>query len=238
MIKGILLDYGGTIDTNGHHWANVLKDSYARFEPAVPEALFAEAYVFGERSLAINPLVKPTHTFLDILQLKVTEQFKLLREKGCELNDASIPAIAQQCNDFAAQTIEKAKPVLQSLSEQYPLVMVSNFYGNLSAVLENFGLLHYFQRIIESAVVGVRKPNAAIYQLGVEALQLPAHECLVIGDSFGKDIVPAKQCGCRALWLNAKGWEEDKHTVEKDGYKADLEIADFAEVLSAIDRLN
>lgn len=234
MIKGILLDYGGTIDTNGHHWANVLKDSYAEFEPSVPAELFSEAYVFGERSLAINPLVKPSHDFLDILRLKVAEQFKLLREKGCSLNEDHIEAIAQQCNAFAQRTIDTARPVLEQLASKYPLVMVSNFYGNLSTVLETFGLSHYFKQVVESAVVGVRKPDAGIYRLGVQALGLRPEECMVIGDSFGKDIVPAKQCGCAAMWLNAKGWEEDRHTIEKEGYKADIEIRDFAEAPGAL----
>jgi FMN phosphatase YigB (HAD superfamily) len=232
MIKGILLDYGGTIDTNGLHWANVLKDSYARFEPGVTGELFADAYVFGERSLAINPIVKPSHNFLDILRLKVEQEFNFLREKGCALTDGHIEAIAQECNDFAKETIAKAVPVLAQLAAEYPLVMVSNFYGNLNTVLKDFGIARFFQHVIESAVVGVRKPDAKIYRLGIDALQLQPAECLVIGDSFGKDIVPAKQCGCIAMWLNAKGWEEDRHTIAKDGYKADIEIKDFSEVLA------
>jgi HAD superfamily hydrolase (TIGR01549 family) len=234
MIKGILLDYGGTIDTNGLHWANVLKDSYAIFEPGVTGDLFADAYVFGERSLAINPIVKTTHNFLDILRLKVQQQFNFLEEKGCVLNDKNIESIATQCHDFAKETITKAVPVLEQLAKDFPLVMVSNFYGNLNTVLEDFGIAHFFQHVIESAVVGVRKPDAKIYQLGIDALQLQPHECLVIGDSFGKDIVPAKQCGCVAMWLNAKGWEEDRHTIEKDGFKADFEIKDFSEVISML----
>jgi HAD superfamily hydrolase (TIGR01549 family) len=238
MIKGILLDYGGTIDTNGLHWANVLKDKYARFEPNVSADLFANAYVFGERSLAINPLVKASHNFLDILRLKVEQQFIFLQEKGCVLNHDNIENIATQCNDFAKGTITKAVPVLEQLAKDFPLVMVSNFYGNLNTVLKDFGIGHFFQHVIESAVVGVRKPDAKIYQLGIDALQLQPNECLVIGDSFGKDIVPAKQCGCVTMWLNAKGWEEDRHTIEKDGFKADVEIKDFSEVIAQVRKLN
>ncbi len=234
MIKGILFDYGGTIDTNGLHWANVLKDSYARFEPLVPDDLFSLAYVYGERSLAINPLVRPLHNFLDILLLKVEQQFAFLREKGCVLNEESIGSIANHCNAFAKETVAKAAPVLQQLSEDLPLVMVSNFYGNLNTVLETFEIRQYFKHVIESAVVGVRKPDAAIYRLGIDALQLEPEECLVIGDSFGKDIVPAKQCGCVAMWLNAKGWEEDRHTIEKADCKADIEIKDFSAIIPAL----
>ncbi len=47
-------------------------------------------------------------------------------------------------------------PVLKELSEKYPLVLVSNFYGNVETVLKDFGIDTYFKEIIESAVVGVR----------------------------------------------------------------------------------
>ena len=65
-------------------------------------------------------------------------------------------------------------PVLKELSEKYPLVLVSNFYGNVETVLKDFGIDTYFKEIIESAVVGVSKPDPKIFSLGVEALGLPA----------------------------------------------------------------
>ena len=93
------------------------------------------------------------------------------------------------------------------------MVCVSNFYGNVSAVLEDFDLLKYFNRIIESAVVGVRKPDPAIFALGVEALGLPAQNVLVIGDSYKKDILPALSLGCHVAWLKGKGWTADEDAV-------------------------
>ena len=70
-------------------------------------------------------------------------------------------------------------------------MLVSNFYGNIEVVLKEFNLDGIFQEIVESAVVKVRKPDPRIYQLGVEALQLPPENIVVVGDSYDKDIVPA-----------------------------------------------
>ena len=234
MTKYLLLDYGGTIDTNGLHWAVVLRNSYEKFHPDITPELFSKAYSYGERGLAINPLVEPSHTFLDVLRLKVREQFRFLREHGCTMNDDAIEKIASDCNSFAAATVEKTIPILTVLSEKFPLVMVSNFYGNLGTVLETFHIKHFFTHIVESAVVGVRKPDPAIYQYGIDLLKADASECLVVGDSFAKDIVPAKKLGCRACWLKGKGWEDDKPELQEGGYRADIEIRSFADVLNEV----
>ena len=93
------------------------------------------------------------------------------------------------------------------------MVLVSNFYGNVEAVLRDFDLLRYFRTIIESAVVGVRKPDPRIFELGVEALSLRPTEVLVIGDSYRKDIVPAESIGCHVAWLKGKGWTADEDAV-------------------------
>jgi putative hydrolase of the HAD superfamily len=236
MTQGLLFDYGGTIDTNGLHWGSVLWAQYEKNHVPVSKADFSKAYAFGERALAINPLVKPEHNFYDVLCLKTEQQFNFLEENGFSLDRNLIETIATDSNAFARCTIEKALPTLEMLVEKYPLVMVSNFYGNLNSVLKDFGIRSYFKELVESAVVGVRKPDAAIYQLGVEALNIPAENCIVIGDSYSKDIVPAHSIGCKTIWLNVQGWEDT--TKSEDNISvADSEITDFKEVTKQIELL-
>ena len=95
------------------------------------------------------------------------------------------------------------------------MVLVSNFYGNIAAVLADFGLSHYFKAIVESAVVGVRKPDPRIFGLGVEALGMKAREVLVVGDSLGKDILPAESIGCRTAWIKGRRWFKDTEAPER-----------------------
>lgn len=241
MIKGLLFDYGGTIDTNGLHWGGVLWARYQKYSVPVDQATFNQAYAFGERALAIHPIVKPDHTFYEVLLLKTEQQFRFLAEAGFKLDQSAIEAIAADCNAFARQTVAQATPILANLAEQYPLVMVSNFYGNLNTVLADFGIRTLFQTVIESAVVGVRKPDPAIYQLGLDALQLPAENAVVIGDSYTKDIRPARQLGCRTLWLNVAGWEDTPRTGEsrtgESVSEADAEMTDFAQLPGQLTRL-
>lgn len=212
-IKGIIFDYGGTLDTNSRHWSEVLWSKYEEYHVPVGKADFREAYVYGERTLARIPLVKPEDNFHDVLCIKTKLQMEYLIEQGkLEQTDAMEYAvkIADSCYQYVLSVLEKTRPVVQSLSRKYKLVLVSNFYGNIRSVLKDFELDDFFSDVIESSVVGVRKPDPAIYRLGVEVLKLPAENVLVVGDSFSKDMVPAKTVGCKVAWLKGEGWKNEE----------------------------
>ncbi|MDR2087456.1 MAG: HAD family hydrolase [Dysgonamonadaceae bacterium] len=228
-IKGIILDYGATIDSNGKHWAEVLWDAYTENQVPVTKTAFLEAYIYGERYLATHPVIQPHYTFRDLLLAKTDIQIKHLIENDfLPEDDKSLAyslAISNHCYNFARSVLKNTIPVLEKLAEKYPLVLVSNFYGNIETVLKDFGIESFFREIIESAVVKIRKPDPAIFALGVKALTLQPHETLVVGDSYKKDILPAHSLGCRTIWLKGRGWEE-----EKDENAADTIIYDFKEL--------
>lgn len=212
-IKGIIFDYGGTLDTNSRHWSEVLWSKYEEYHVPVGKADFREAYVYGERTLARIPLVKPEDNFHDVLCIKTKLQMEYLIEQGKLVQTDAMEyavKIADSCYQYVLSVLEKTRPVVQSLSRKYKLVLVSNFYGNIRSVLKDFELDDFFSDVIESSVVGVRKPDPAIYRLGVEVLKLPAENVLVVGDSFSKDMVPAKTVGCKVAWLKGEGWENEE----------------------------
>jgi FMN phosphatase YigB (HAD superfamily) len=225
-IKGIIFDYGGTIDTNGKHWAEVLWTRYKELNIPVSKEDFKKAYVHGERTLALQPLVQPSHDFYDVLLIKAKIQIEYLIQQKL-LSDSNETnkypeEIAKGCYDFAKGVVNKSLFVVNKLSNKYNLTLVSNFYGNINKVLENFGLLCSFNSVIESAVVGVRKPDPAIFTLGVRELGIEAHETVVIGDSFSKDIIPAKAAGCQTIWLKGDGWGEETDDSVPDAIITDL----------------
>ena len=226
-IQGILFDYGATIDTNGVHWAEVLWDAYEKVGVPVSKETFREAYVYGERYLATRPIIGPFDNFLTVLTKKAEIQFSYLTENNrLSTQDYDYSTqISQICYDEAKRNISRAIPVLDYLSEKYPMVLVSNFYGNIETVLTDFGLRKYFKDIVESAVAGVRKPNPEIFRLGVEQLALPARNVALIGDSYTKDILPGAQAGCKTIWIKGKAWEKDPESVIVDRI-----ITDFSEL--------
>ena len=251
-IKGIIFDYGGTLDTRGDHWSEVLWQGYEHFgigvaddeevEPGVSihKQAFRDAYVYGERALAVNPIVTPDFHFEDILREKLILELNFLAGKELletgkddaekqaklgndsdasseslllSLSDSEIHQIAvdmaHYINAKTLDLLQENKQVLEHLKQAgYPMVLVSNFYGNINQVLKDAGIDGYFKEVIESAVVGVRKPNPAIFALGVCALDLPASQVLVVGDTYSKDIMPAHKLGCHTLWIKGLQWEE------------------------------
>ena len=56
--------------------------------------------------------------------------------------------------------------------------------------------------------MGVRKPDPAIFMLGVVALGLEPRQVLVVGDSLRKDILPARSIGCHTAWIKGRGWDQ------------------------------
>lgn len=215
--KGIIFDYGGTIDTGGEHWSWVIRRAWQQAGVEVALPTFRDAYVHAERELARTRHILPEHDFHDLLRIKINIELQWLAGQGefpPQDVEAKAAEIADICNTEAAAHVKAAAPVLQALSEHYPLVLVSNFYGNISKVLEEFGVRNYFQKIVESAVVGVRKPDPKIFLLGVEALGIRPEETLVVGDSYRKDIVPADEAGCRAVWIKGPGWTGEEDSQE------------------------
>ena len=215
MIKGYIFDYGGTIDTCGCHWGMKIWHAYEQLGFPVTEEQYREAYVYAERALGKNPIIQPDFTFRRTLEEKIRLQFEhlqlqgLVAATGFSLANNRAKVVEVLYNDVV-RTVSESKEVLLKLKESYPLVLVSNFYGNIGVVLQEFGLDGIFNEIIESAVVKVRKPDPRIYQLGVEALQLPAENIVVVGDSYDKDIVPAHSIGCKTVWIKGESWTPDE----------------------------
>jgi putative hydrolase of the HAD superfamily len=203
MIKGFIFDYGGTLDTGGQHWGKVIWHAYERQQVPVSEEQFREAYVHAERTLGKNPIIKPDFTFKRTLEEKIRIELEFL----------GLPEYQQAVvSDLYAITCEetaRSREVLLLLKQSYPMVLVSNFYGNIATVLKEFSLDGIFDTIIESAVVGVRKPDPRIFTLGVEALGLNPDEVVVVGDSMDKDIIPASKAGCHTVWFKGEGWTDD-----------------------------
>lgn len=210
-IKGIIFDYGGTIDTNGIHWGELIAKQYRLAGIDIERGLYRNAYVHGERSLARAPIITPEDTFHTLLRKKIAIQFEYLREQTLsqQFTPEAAEQIADGCYNKVTDTLATSRAILERLSAKYPMVLVTNFYGNMPVVLEEFGLAGYFKEIIESSVVGMRKPDPALFALGVEALQLPAEETVVIGDSYRKDIYPSSTLGCKTIWIKNICWEEE-----------------------------
>ena len=209
MLKGYIFDYGGTLDTGGQHWGKVIWHAYEHLQVPVSETDFRDAYVHAERTLGKNPIIQPDFTFYKTLETKIRLQLEYLQTSYITPLTSYILPLTSHLSEATVAETSKSREVLLSLKKQYPMVLVSNFYGNIATVLKEFKLDGIFDTIIESAVVGVRKPDPQIFTLGVEALGMQPDEVVVVGDSMDKDIIPASKAGCHTVWFKGEGWTND-----------------------------
>ncbi|MGH3744295.1 MAG: HAD-IA family hydrolase, partial [Mycobacteriales bacterium] len=59
-------------------------------------------------------------------------------------------------------------------------------------------LLGLFDVVVESSVVGVRKPEEAFYRIALDALGVAAHECVYL-DDLGVNLKPARALGMTTI---------------------------------------
>ena len=216
-----IFDYGGTLDTGGQHWSKVLWHAWQQVGVPVDETRFRDAYVYAERVMGRTPLIGLDDSFRQTLDVKLRLEMEYA---GClSYKDKVLEVVYEQTHRHTAHSVE----VLKQLATYSRLALVSNFYGNIHTVLREFGFNGLFQNVIESAVVGVRKPDPHIFLLGVEALGVQPGEVTVVGDSMEKDIIPACEAGCKTIWLRGEQWSD----APVDETLPDRIISDLNELL-------
>lgn len=222
MHKTYIFDYGGTLDTGGDHWGRVIWHAYERVGIPVSEEQFREAYVFAERRLGSESIIKPSFTFRETLHTKLQIEMEHLG-----INEGQTRVL----DDLYALTQKQtaaSREVLLKLRETATLALVSNFYGNLNTVLREFHLDGIFDVVVESAAVGIRKPDPAIYELALERLTKREESVVtVVGDSLKNDIQPAKKLGLHTIQISGEPWDN----IDKTGISADRVITNLKELL-------
>jgi putative hydrolase of the HAD superfamily len=73
-----------------------------------------------------------------------------------------------------------------------------------------------FEVVVDSAFVGMRKPDPAIYRLTLEKLGLPAGACVFVDDT-DVNVTAARELGMRAVWFRSTGQAIADIEVALDG---------------------
>jgi putative hydrolase of the HAD superfamily len=96
-----------------------------------------------------------------------------------------------------------AHETLAYLQSKYTLHLISNgFKESTEYKVTNTNISRYFDQIIISEVVGVNKPDKAIFQHALNVAGAQKHESIMIGDSIEADIRGALGFGMDAIYFN------------------------------------
>ncbi len=111
---------------------------------------------------------------------------------------------------FWSRVFPETEPALESLSTAgYILGVISNSIGTIAEQLTRAGLARYFRFILDSAVVGVEKPDPAIFKMALDQAGVAADEAIFIGDTYATDVGGAKQAGIRGVLIDRFGCYDD-----------------------------
>ncbi len=107
--------------------------------------------------------------------------------------------------------VEGTRGVLGALLDDgYRLAVISNADGRVEDVLVRTELRDRFEFVIDSEVVGVEKPDPAIFLEACRRLELPPEACLYVGDLYPVDYVGATSAGLRGVLIDPLGLYEGR----------------------------
>ncbi len=96
--------------------------------------------------------------------------------------------------------------LLEYASKKYELHIITNGFEEVQDLkLEKAGIKKYFNQIITSESVGVKKPNPIIFAHALKEAQANVTESMMIGDSYEADILGALKYGMQAIHCNFIG---------------------------------
>ncbi len=70
--------------------------------------------------------------------------------------------------------------------------------------LEKEGVAEYFDLMLFSDEIGIRKPNPKIFQIAAKNLNVKPHEVVHVGDNLKSDVWGAKNAGLKAIYLSTE----------------------------------
>lgn len=107
-------------------------------------------------------------------------------------------------------TFDWIPETLFRLSTQgYHMSVISNSDGRTAEVFHDLGLAPYFERIFDSSLLEIEKPNPAIFECVLRELNLQPSDVLYIGDFFEVDVRGANRAGLGAVHLDPLGLYAD-----------------------------
>ena len=142
-----------------------------------------------------NSSIKKEDFIAEYIELakKNMDAFNLLVEKY-HLPKIEWPA-------FLDKKIEGIEEVLDHFKNDFHLGIIANQPAGTIDRLEKWAIKDYFEVIIPSFDVNLKKPQKEIFLLALDKANCNPEEAMMIGDRLENDILPSMQLGFKTIWL-------------------------------------
>lgn len=141
----------------------------------------------------------------DLRYLRLKETFDGL---NFEVKDEVINFLAEeyinQLPNFN-HLFEGTFEILDYLKKKYQLHIITNGFEEIQTLkMDKSGILHYFDQVITSESVGVKKPNPKVFKHALSKAETSAELSVMIGDNLEADIQGAIDCGLQVIHYNSE----------------------------------
>jgi HAD superfamily hydrolase (TIGR01549 family) len=198
-IETVLFDFGGTLDADGVAW----KERFHALYRAEGLDLSAEAFaaIFYAADDALVGALAPATGLEETVEALAVNLEAGLARRGLGADEARGRRVASHFLSEMSAAFARNKPVLKALGERYRMGVVSNFYGNLEGVCKSAGLAPLFGVMADSQRVGAEKPEPAIFEAALAALDAAPETAVMVGDSLRRDGEGAHRTGMGFIWI-------------------------------------
>ncbi|KPA54496.1 2-haloalkanoic acid dehalogenase [Photobacterium leiognathi subsp. mandapamensis] len=229
-VRAFSFDLDDTLYDNRPVIARVEKAMFMWLSQIVPPHALSDItpWVRLKQQLAVlDPMLKHDVSAWRVETIKIG-----LMQLGFRLKQAE--ALAQQGLEVALEVRnqvdvpDETHRVLKALSAHFPLVGLTN--GNVDA--KKIGLAPYFVEVFQAGKDGLAKPEADLFNLATQTLELPASSILHVGDHLKTDVYGAKQHGFQACWFN----DQNKPILQQSKVLTlpDVEISQLSQLLTIV----
>jgi len=189
MIKAVIWDFGGVLTTSPF-------EAFARFEK---ERGFPVDII--RRTNAANHLENAWAKF-ERAEIDVEAFDQLFADEsrafGAEVRGKEVLPLLQ--GDLRPEMVEALKRIKAQcrtgcITNNLPANAIGSTSGRSLYVAEVMAL---FDHIIESAKIGLRKPDPRIYRMMIEALKIDPAKCVYL-DDLGVNLKPAREMGMTTI---------------------------------------
>lgn len=99
--------------------------------------------------------------------------------------------------------VPHAKQILEYLSVNYSLTVVTNGFDEIQSVKLSAGnITHFFDHVITSQKAGFKKPDRGIFDFALSVNNLRCHEVIMIGDNLLTDVAGARNASIDVVFFN------------------------------------
>lgn len=238
MLRGVIFDLGSTLLS--HEYNNRWPMLRPRLIVEMIRDLHAQGLQFDDSAFA-NTFTRNIVDFDGQRQThfkEITSEY-VLRATFADLNISpnglDVPrALAAYFGPSEAlwKPMPRVYEILDMLrARDLRLALVSNAADNdnVQRIIDNHNLRPYFDPIVVSAAVGVRKPNPRIFDPVLSKWNIPSANIVMVGDTLGADILGARNVGMKSVWVTMEA-----DTPDNEAHRPTI-IPDA--VASSLDRL-